>query len=244
MHSNAPDAYTHIDAILSALDQCDAFAAEFPLDEKEHLHLGEFGLFPEGQSLRDYLTPKQLDRLQRTLWKYLRIDIRFFQRLLPLLLTQIIDEKLLASAQSDRPALDQFLWDYARAQEKSLLGIETHAEQMAILAAIPPKLQVRGLLQLSRNLRAHRQGLLDMVRLYALNDHHRLYLSARRSSGTLRKLLLLQRNAVMADRIAAQARQQPTFFAIGAAHLGGGKGVLRLLKQQGLHVQPCCFTTP
>ncbi|MCC6727171.1 MAG: TraB/GumN family protein, partial [Saprospiraceae bacterium] len=46
------------------------------------------------------------------------------------------------------------------------------------------------------------------------------------------------RNQVMAERIAALIRQQPTFVAIGAAHWGGGKGVLRGLKQKGFKISP------
>jgi uncharacterized protein YbaP (TraB family) len=54
----------------------------------------------------------------------------------------------------------------------------------------------------------------------------------------LRKMMLYHRNEVMAGRIAALARQQSLFAAIGAGHLLGGKGVLRLLKKEGLKVVP------
>jgi hypothetical protein len=41
----------------------------------------------------------------------------------------------------------------------------------------------------------------------------------------------------MADRIAAYASEGPVFFGIGAGHLAGGKGVLRLLKKAGAVVK-------
>ena len=42
----------------------------------------------------------------------------------------------------------------------------------------------------------------------------------------------------MAKRIGLMAKEQSIFAAIGASHLGGQKGVLRLLKKEGFKVRP------
>jgi uncharacterized protein YbaP (TraB family) len=42
----------------------------------------------------------------------------------------------------------------------------------------------------------------------------------------------------MANRIADLIQQQTAFCAIGAAHMAGAKGVLRLLKLKGLSINP------
>jgi uncharacterized protein YbaP (TraB family) len=42
----------------------------------------------------------------------------------------------------------------------------------------------------------------------------------------------------MANRIAEFTNQHTIFAAIGAGHLGGKKGVLRLLKKKGFTVKP------
>jgi len=42
----------------------------------------------------------------------------------------------------------------------------------------------------------------------------------------------------MTDRIIELAIKQPLFCAIGAGHLAGKSGILRLLKQQGLTIKP------
>jgi uncharacterized protein YbaP (TraB family) len=38
--------------------------------------------------------------------------------------------------------------------------------------------------------------------------------------------------------IAAAAAKEPTFFAVGAGHLGGNTGVIALLRKQGYTVKP------
>jgi uncharacterized protein YbaP (TraB family) len=40
----------------------------------------------------------------------------------------------------------------------------------------------------------------------------------------------------------AAIKSQPTFFAVGAGHLGGKKGILYLLRQAGFTVTPV-YTT-
>ena len=42
----------------------------------------------------------------------------------------------------------------------------------------------------------------------------------------------------MADRIAAISKEQVTFNAVGAAHLGGKDGVIALLRKNGYTVKP------
>jgi len=54
----------------------------------------------------------------------------------------------------------------------------------------------------------------------------------------MRKLMLYRRNTIMADRFSEKIYKKSIFCAIGAGHLGGKQGVLRLLKLNGLVVQP------
>ena len=49
--------------------------------------------------------------------------------------------------------------------------------------------------------------------------------------------LLTDRNKRWIPLMAQQAACKPTFFAVGAAHLGGPSGVLALLRQQGYQVK-------
>ena len=60
----------------------------------------------------------------------------------------------------------------------------------------------------------------------------------KKTAGSMRDALLYDRNIIMADRIEELGSQSSLFAAIGAGHLGGKKGVLRLLKQKGCEIIP------
>jgi uncharacterized protein YbaP (TraB family) len=50
--------------------------------------------------------------------------------------------------------------------------------------------------------------------------------------------LLDKRNAAWIPVIEKAAREKATFFAFGAGHLGGDKGVINLLRRSGYTVRP------
>jgi uncharacterized protein len=53
-----------------------------------------------------------------------------------------------------------------------------------------------------------------------------------------RKLMIYDRNIIMANRMVGLSEENSCFFAIGAAHLPGQKGVMALLKRQGYKIVP------
>jgi len=52
------------------------------------------------------------------------------------------------------------------------------------------------------------------------------------------KVLLFDRNARWIPQMESAMKESPTFFAVGAGHLAGDKGVINLLRQQGYTVKP------
>ena len=52
------------------------------------------------------------------------------------------------------------------------------------------------------------------------------------------KRLLDDRNVTWVPKIERLMKTKPTFIADGAAHLGGEKGLVRLLRARGYYVRP------
>ena len=72
-----------------------------------------------------------------------------------------------------------------------------------------------------------------------LNGHiDKLYLSGKKSLGVWRKTLLKDRNIKMASRLEEMSKLESIFCAVGAGHLSGKHGVLRLLKRAGAKISP------
>jgi uncharacterized protein YbaP (TraB family) len=98
--------------------------------------------------------------------------------------------------------------------------------------------QLKSMLKTFKSFKQFRRQVLKMAELYEKADIQQLYQSSKKSAGSERKLLIYDRNKIMADRIAIMVSEQTIVCAIGAAHLAGKKGVLRYLKMKGLEVKP------
>ena len=56
--------------------------------------------------------------------------------------------------------------------------------------------------------------------------------------GNFEKELIDKRNIKWTPIIEAAAKEAPSFFAVGAGHLGGKNGVINLLRRKGYSVSP------
>lgn len=235
MHVRDSRAFAGLEPVYAAIDSCEAFAVEFHLAEAEAEDMASLLQLPEGQTLEQLAGARPYDRLQRTLRKSLGLDIRQAPNILPFALMNMADSALFAA---DNPvALDEHLWQFAQRRFKQLHGLETLKEQIEVLQNIPLAYQLRAVLQLGRNLPAHKRQMRRMTDLYVQGNIQQLYQSARRTLGPFRKTMLFNRNRIMAERFHRLAGHTTLFAAVGAAHLSGAYGLLRLLKQSGWRVR-------
>ena len=236
MHVQDIRAFSNLEKVLSFIEKCESFAVEFHLEEAANLAAHMPMQIPESQKLSDLIHPKKYKKLRSILLKSVGLDIQYFERTLPFMITGLVSNQIL---HKDMPeSLDEHLWIYARGQGKELLGIETLDEQIAVMASIPLEVQVKMLLELGRNIGKFRKQILKTTNLYQQGEMLRLSKSVKRNARGLRKIMLYHRNEIMAERIADMVKEKTLFAAIGAGHLGGGKGVIRLLKKRGLSLSP------
>ena len=236
MHVRDKRAFRLLERAFVAIDECEALALEFDLGAVgEDFDPGLLQL-PPGQTLDNLLPARKFQKLRRFLLRALQVDIMAFRRALPLMTVNALNEHMMGQEQPI--ALDEQLWRYAQEKGKLILGIETYEEQIALLRSIPVEQQLQSLLWLGRNIKSHRRQLRKMTKLYESGDIYRLHQAAKRSASGMRHRLLYRRNAIMAERIAAFTAGRSVFCAVGAGHLAGGKGVLRLLKHRGLKLKP------
>ena len=76
-----------------------------------------------------------------------------------------------------------------------------------------------------------------MLKWYRNANLASLYKAAKKDAKGMRNKLLFERNKIMARRFAEIAHNESLFCAVGAGHLSGQKGMLRLLKKQGFKVR-------
>jgi uncharacterized protein YbaP (TraB family) len=221
--------------LLELIEGVDLYAAETDLRELQLQSNLQTMLIPGGRRLPDFFTEKQYAKMHRILKKAFGIDIHQFAHFRPFFISSMIDEAILSK---DMPySLDESLWRFADELGKDMKGVESYEHQLSIMKKMPIELQAKHLLSLSKQVSAHRREILKLTEYYVQGNIQQLHRSARRGMGDLRKLLLWERNDRMADRIHELIREQSCFCAVGAGHLWGEKGVLKLLKDQGNEVK-------
>jgi uncharacterized protein YbaP (TraB family) len=81
----------------------------------------------------------------------------------------------------------------------------------------------------------------QMIELYRTQDIEALYVAVgdeQTGAGAYEDILLKNRNRRWISGMRGFMEEGPVFFAVGAGHLGGPDGVIRLLRNEGFVVTP------
>ncbi len=134
----------------------------------------------------------------------------------------------------------------AKKSKMTFGGLETVADQMAVFDKISYKEQATALSESIAELKKGNPDtganeLAQLVELYKKQDVDAMVEESMAKMGEEMKgsedALLYDRNERWIPLIIEFAKEQPTFFAVGAAHLGGERGVIRLLRKAGYTVE-------
>jgi len=235
IHLQEVPLFFRIPEIKACIDLTEVFMAEFPLDDIASDEMNAYNL-PSGQNWKDYLTLKHYQKLEKCFLKYFAIDINHFNQLLPLVMEQVILDTMIREHSGQ--SMDFALWYYAKARGKKLLGAESKESQLNILENFPKSAQFKNLKKIARNPAAYKVKITKAKNAYFDQDLRKLTRQSVSSLGKMKKILVYDRNSKIADAIMAVMSHQSLTCAIGAGHLYGQKGVLRILKKKGIHIKP------
>ena len=235
MHVRDLRAFDYKDLVCEKILCCDAFATEINLSQAEFLFSEQTMDLPEGQSLDSLFSPKKYAKIARFFHKTTGMSIQHFEKAKPMMLTNYITGSFL---NNDQPlSLDHFFWKFAEDKNRILLGIETVEEQINLMDKIPIEYQAAALWSIVKNVSRFRKNLIKLSALYQEGNLAKILKSAKKSMGKLRKMMIYDRNEIMAHRIGLMITEQTLFAAVGAAHLGGNKGILKKLKSAGFRLK-------
>jgi uncharacterized protein YbaP (TraB family) len=250
IHLPRPDVAKIPPAVADAIAQSDAVYTEIPADMQSMLELVPRMMLPKGQTIQQVLGPRLTAELEAELKAiHPSLDLASLSTLKP---WAVVASLTLLEDQMKYPgtlALDMVIFQRAAMAGKRVGGLEKPEEQVAAFEAFSEAeqiLMVEETLAQLRRLRAQGTSVSDLLaRLYLAGDLDRLVeeLMALDESKDHPKLtakfldrLLYRRNAVMAERIAKKLRDEPDtswFFAVGAGHLQGDRGLLADLAKAG-----------
>lgn len=119
-------------------------------------------------------------------------------------------------------------------------GLETVAEQAAAINAEPLNSQITSLKKMILQFERSKKEMNELVRVYQLNNADSIYayLQTQSMSTEFEQTMLIRRNRNWIPKMLNAMQSAPTFFAVGAGHLGGKEGLLVLLKEKGYQLKP------
>ena len=137
---------------------------------------------------------------------------------------------------------DLTLMQMATKDKKEILGLERLEDQLALFDKIPLEKQVSMLAEMARKPDEVQKELANLLMAYKAQDLAGMIKQMKESKydGGLDEFeadLLDKRNQNWIPVIEKAAKDKPTLFAFGAGHLGGDKGVIKLLRDKGYAVK-------
>jgi len=235
MHVQDARAFAFVQKAKQCLVNCDEFFTEIRFDGMVEESMIKAQQMPEGQSLRSLLGEKKFAKAEKMIAKAFHVPLSRMDGLLPMVVINHLVMQSLSVDQAEH--LDMTLHQYARENEKTVRGLETVQEHISVLENIPLDMQKKQLMDLIKQPEKYKKKVVQLADTYARGDIYALYKSSKKSMGKLKGMMIYDRNHLMANRIAENI-ETSAFYAFGAAHLAGKQGILKLLKNKGLKVQP------
>lgn len=239
IHLICPEDYTWTDAMSRAFGSAEQVVMELDMDDPNlQVEMSRGMMLDPGQSLKDYFTEEEYRRLNQFSTDSLGMPLEVFQGMEPFTLLSIFMIKTVAC---DIPAsYEGNLVKMAAEQQKEVLGLESVSDQLQIFESMDVASIKSYLLDMAKNWDSARGQYTELVAAYKAQDItklHRLVAESPEVAGQL-DAFLYDRNEKWIPLMREIASDKPTFFAVGAGHLGGSRGVIRLLRAAGYTVEP------
>jgi uncharacterized protein YbaP (TraB family) len=219
-----------------AFQSADAVYTELEMTAATDIVGAKAGMLPAETSLAERVGPEVMARLEARLTAA-GLPARMFDRFQPWAVSTMLPILPVLHEMALRPPLDKALYQRAEKLKKTVGGLETVAEQVAVFAELSvdeERAIVRDALDLlDKYDAAGRDGLEELVQAWLSGKLERLLDLLEEGFGpdeALRRKLedriVWDRNRRLAERIDARIQATPTkvsFFAVGALHLPDGR---------------------
>lgn len=209
---------------------------------------------PSGQTIKTVLTAEQFKAVDACLKKLM--DVGFSSSEVMDKMGHMTPQALATQMQSimfmmkhmgeydPSTTFDQYFQAQAKKNNEPIGGLESVKQQCELLYTVPMKRQIEQLMCVVNNQDFYTNSMEKVSKAFYNQDLDALKLAQdEKLSNTCdataeeQAALVDNRNADWMTRMPAIMAAHPTFFAVGAGHLPGDKGLLQLLKNAGYTVE-------
>jgi len=190
----------------------------------------------------DYFTDIQMD----SIYHWANEEMGFskdgfdaaFSKLKPFVVIQMaVQMHFIGKTESYEMTFEQL----AKENEIEIQGLESIAEQMALFDNLEDSEMNEMVMETIRQDDENLKLAKDMMKMYQRQQIDSLFMLIQEEGGTISEKqadFLDNRNRNWIPKIETLISEKKSFIAVGAGHLGGPKGVIRLLEEKGYTVTP------
>ncbi|NQY06405.1 MAG: TraB/GumN family protein [Flavobacteriaceae bacterium] len=240
IHLIPEDKFFTTDATKTAFDKTEQLVLELDMDNPNmQMELLKHSMLEDGKNLKNMLSQEDYTKIDTALKEGSGYSLDLFASMKPLILNSLL---LTSMTEGKTVSYEEYFMKLAKEKEVEVLGMETVLEQVSVFDRVPYEDQLSDIISLIDEKEKNQNMYNEMVDLFLTQDIEKLYTYTKEQSKESKAIddqeLLVNRNKNWIPKIGEFAKDKPTFFAVGAAHLGGQNGVLNLLRASGYQVTP------
>lgn len=225
---------------LKALDETKQLFLELDMDEKSmQMQMMQHMMMKDGAKLSTLLNSEDFKTVDEFLKKNLNMSAKLFDSFKPFMISTMLYPKMI-----DCPfqSVESVLMKVTEEQNEEVFGLETIEDQMKVFDNISYQIQAEELLKMAKgDLEKDKDEMNKMMKIYQNKDIEGMLKMMDDSDNKItsenQDVLLNNRNKNWIPIMIKTMKDKPTFFGVGAGHLAGEEGVIKLLRKQGYKVE-------
>lgn len=246
IHLIDEDKFFWPDSTMATLNMTEKVVFEIDLDDMFNMGamMGMLGkvFMKDGMTLKKLLNDEDY-KIVSTHMEDVGIPMFMMEKIKPMFLSMFAEGNMGSGGMEGNgmTSYEMVLYEIAQEKEMEVLGLETVDDQISIFDSIPYETQAEMLLESIEAAGGDSDQMDELVNMYLSQDINAMVSTVTEEDSNYKDfedLFLNNRNNNWIPLMADYMENAPTFFAVGAGHLGGPEGVINLLRLEGYDLVP------
>jgi uncharacterized protein YbaP (TraB family) len=227
----------------AALSSAQSLYLEMDMDDPDNTFGAmKYMMMNNDTTLSMLMNPESYQKLTRFMKDSMRTSITMIEKMKPTFATALFFPRMMSCKKVT--GVETELMKLAKSDNKAIKGFETIAFQSSVFDKISYTQQASQLMEMIDSFAVTKAAFDTMMEAYLSQDLAAMEASFEKEPGfeATKDELLINRNKNWVKQLGPILKQENVFVAVGAGHLIGEEGLIKLLKKEGYKVRPLLNT--
>lgn len=228
------------DSTIKALKTTEQLFLEIDMNKPIEMEMMKYITMKNENKISKLLNSEDFNLVDEFLNKKMKMSLKFFDSYKPFMIATMLYPSILEC--SIQNIERELIIINKNNNNKEVFGLETIKEQMEIFDQIPYEIQAEELVKMVKSdLKKDKEEIKKMIAIYKNKDIDAMQQIMDKSENKItsenKKILIYDRNIKWIPTIIKIINEKPTFIGVGAGHLAGNEGIIKLLRRNGYQVE-------